>query len=292
MGNISLNIGGVPEHFNIPWYQAIEKGLFEQEGINLDWKDYPGGTGAMVKDLRNGTLDVAVLLTEGIVADIVNGNPSKIIQVYVDSPLLWAIHVPAHSSFNYVEELEGKRYAISRRGSGSHLMAFVDATQRGWDPAGLELVLVGGLDGARQAFRENKADVFMWEKFMTKSLVDKGEFRRIGETPTPWPCFVIAAREEIIAKQTPALQKLLQVINQSTQKFMANKTESLAAITERFQLQPDDAATWFASTRWSKEGEVSTGMLQEVINTLYNLRIIDQLPDPAIIKATLNAGSI
>jgi len=288
MENITLTIGGVPEHFNIPWYLAMENGLFKQEGINLNWIDYPGGTGAMAKDLRNGTLDVAVLLTEGIVADIANGNPSKIIQVYVDSPLLWGIHVPAQSSFQSVDELAGKRYAISRMGSGSHLMAFVDATQRGWDPTALELVLIGDLNGARTAFRENKADVFMWEKFMTKPLVDNGEFRRVGETPTPWPCFVIAARQEIIEQHTPALQKLLKIINQSASNFMANKAESLAVIAERFHLQPEDAATWFAATRWSTGGEVSTDMLQEVIDTLFNLRIIQDQPDPASIKANIS----
>jgi len=79
----TLKIGGVPEHFNLPWHQAIEQGLFRNEGLEINWQDYPGGTGAMAKDLRSGDLDVAVLLTEGIVADIVKGNPSKIISVYV-----------------------------------------------------------------------------------------------------------------------------------------------------------------------------------------------------------------
>jgi hypothetical protein len=33
---------------------------------------------------------------------------------------------------------------------------------------------------------------------MTKPLVDKGIFR-IGDCPTPWPCFVIAVRDELIS---------------------------------------------------------------------------------------------
>jgi hypothetical protein len=43
--------------------------------------------------LRDGETDIAVILTEGIVKDIVAGNPSKIVQVYVESPLIWGIHV-------------------------------------------------------------------------------------------------------------------------------------------------------------------------------------------------------
>jgi len=293
MENTTLNIGGVPEHFNIPWHLAMENGSFAQAGLQLNWIDYPGGTGAMAKDLRSGALDVAVLLTEGIVADIVKGNRSNIIQEYVSSPLIWGIHVPAHSSFETVTELEGKRYAISRMGSGSHLMAFVDATQRGWDPTALQLVLIGDLQGAREAFRKNEADVFMWEKFMTKPLVDNGEFRRVGETPTPWPCFVIAARQEIIETKKAALQQLLNVINNATQQFMADKEAAVQEITQRFDLLPADAATWFASTQWATGGEVSDNLVALVLDTLFNLRIIDHKPNPASIKTSIySSGTI
>jgi hypothetical protein len=40
----------------------------------------------MCQMLRDGETDIAVILTEGIVKDIVAGNPSKIVQVYVESP--------------------------------------------------------------------------------------------------------------------------------------------------------------------------------------------------------------
>lgn len=281
MDPITFQVGGVPEHFNLPWYQAIEQGLFEKEGLQVKWTDFAGGTGAMTKELRNGTLDVAVALTEGIVADIVKGNPSKILQVYVESPLIWGIHVPAASTFQTVEELEGKRYAISRMGSGSHLMAVVDARQRGWDPGGLELVLVGGMDGAREAFRNNKADAFMWEKYMSKPLVDAGEFRRIGETPTPWPCFVIAVREEVIRKHGPALRKMLHIVNQQTKAFQQDADAAISLISNRFHLLPEDARSWLASTRWAAGGGVSPAMVGQVLHTLYDLHIIDTLPDPA-----------
>ncbi len=63
-----------PEHFNLPWHLAIQQGLFGKEGLNIHWREYPGGTGAMIRDLRSGDLDAAVLLTEGIVAGICKGN--------------------------------------------------------------------------------------------------------------------------------------------------------------------------------------------------------------------------
>jgi len=47
---------------------------YKDEGINLRCKDYYGGTGAMCKALRENEIDLAVVLTEGIVKDIIGGN--------------------------------------------------------------------------------------------------------------------------------------------------------------------------------------------------------------------------
>ena len=36
----TIRLGGVPEHFNLPIHLAIEKGKFEEKGINLEWTTY------------------------------------------------------------------------------------------------------------------------------------------------------------------------------------------------------------------------------------------------------------
>ena len=84
----NFKIGGVPEHFNLPWYLTMSNKEYHTHGINLRWKDYFGGTGQMCKALRTGEIDMAIILTEGIIRDIIHGNNSKIVQVFVKSPLL------------------------------------------------------------------------------------------------------------------------------------------------------------------------------------------------------------
>ncbi len=276
---MTLSIGGVPEHFNLPWYRAIAQQQFEQAGISVNWTDYPGGTGAMMQDLRNGNLEVAVALTEGVVAEIVNQQSCRILQLYVESPLIWGIHVSGKASWQKIEDLKGKRYAISRLGSGSHLMAFVHAQQQGWDPQELSFVTVGNLEGARKVLATEEADVFMWEKFMTKPLVDSGEFRRIGECPTPWPCFVIAASEQALVSKAAALQKMLSVIRQACREFMEHP-EAVQLVADRFHFQLEDAQTWFHQTRWATNPHLSRTMLQQVLNTLYEVGTIPEKTDP------------
>jgi len=155
-----ITVGGVPEHFNYPWHTGIESGAFSDAGIDLQYVDYPGGTGAMTKALRSKELDVAVVLTEGCVADILNGNPSRIVQAYVQSPLVWGIHVADGSELTQIDQINGKRYAISRFGSGSHLMAIVDASERGWATDAMQFEVVKNLAGAREALANGTADIF------------------------------------------------------------------------------------------------------------------------------------
>ena len=208
---LHLKVGGVPEHFNLPWHHCIEKALFEKESIKIEWIDYKGGTGAMCKALREKEIDLAIILSEGIVYDIIQGNEAQLMSWYVTSPLIWGIHTSANNEFNHVNDLQNKRYAISRFGSGSHLMAYVDALNRNWTIKDDKWVVVNSLNGALESLKNNESEIFFWEKFTTKPYVDKGELKRLAECPTPWPCFAIAVRNELISNYKLELKKVIDI---------------------------------------------------------------------------------
>ena len=128
-----VKVGGVPEHFNYPWIDCIEKDVFKKAGFDVEWYDCPGGTGEMSTSLENESIDIAIMLTEGSLKKIKTGKKFKIIQKYIESPLLWGIHVNAKSSYQKIKDLEGKTAAISRFNSGSHLMTYVLAEQQSWN---------------------------------------------------------------------------------------------------------------------------------------------------------------
>jgi sulfonate transport system substrate-binding protein len=283
----TFNVGGVPEHFNFPWHIAMEEGLFEKENVSVNWADYPGGTGAMNKDLREGTLDVAVLLTEGAIADITKGNPSVIVSFYVKSPLIWGMHVGANSSYKDVKQLQGQTYAISRPGSGSHLMAYVDAKSRGWDTADLKFETINNLDGARKALTEGEADIFLWEKFTTKPYVDNGEFRILGECPTPWPCFVIVVRKEILSECLTEVKSMLNVLFQCCANLMKDPL-AVEKISSRYNIKKEDIALWFAQTSWATDSRVEDKAIEKVMDSLCQLNLIDKVLPVAKVKVGLD----
>ena len=270
-----IHIGGVPEHFNLPWYLTLRDKAYQDVGINLRWKDYYGGTGQMCKALREGEIDLAVILTEGIIRDIINGNPSKIVQVFVGSPLIWGIHVAKNTSYQSVADLKGTKAAISRYGSGSHLMAYVHAETQDWDLSkDLQFEVIKNLEGALEALPEGTADYFMWEKFTTKPYVDQGPFRLIGECPTPWPCFVIAAREEFLENEPEAIKNILEIINSTTKEFKQIPSID-QMIAHRYDQKLEDVQEWLSLTNWSQEN-LSITELELVQEKLMQLELIDE----------------
>lgn len=270
----TIKIAGVPEHFNLPWQMCIEDGEFEAVGIDLEWTDVPEGTGKMCQMLRDGETDIAVILTEGIIKDIAAGNPSKIVQVYVQSPLIWGIHVAANSAYKTLADLEHKKVAISRFGSGSQLMSIVNAENQNWDTSKLEFEVVNTIDGAVEALTSGKADYFMWERFMTKPLVDQGIFRRIADCPTPWPCFVIAVRNEFLENNPNVIEQILEIINTTTEEFKIIPSID-RTLASKYNQEVDAIQEWLKLTRWSQK-QMTAQTLDKIMEQLLKLQIIDK----------------
>ncbi|WP_029033021.1 substrate-binding domain-containing protein [Salinimicrobium terrae] len=272
-----IKVGGVPEHFNLPWHLCIDDGTFKKNSLDLSWRNFPDGTGAMCKAMRNKEIDAAVILTEGIIKDIHHGNEAVIVQEYIASPLIWGVHVAAESGFKNFEDLKHQKVAISRYGSGSHLMAFVNARNLGWDPSKLEFEVVGDIKGAIEALRSGRAGYFMWEHFTTKPLVDKGVFRRIADCPTPWSCFVIAVRKEFLEKETVTVLSMLKTINDLTRKFKGIPKIELA-LARKYDQKTEDIEQWLKITSWSQK-QISVQEIQKVQDQLKELGLIPEIKD-------------
>jgi len=253
---------------------CIENGEFEEVGINLEWTDVPEGTGKMCQMLRDGETDIAVILTEGIVKDINAGNDCKIVQVYVQSPLIWGIHVDAKSNYYELADLKDKKPAISRMGSGSHLMSIVNANNQNWDTSTLQFEIVNTIDGAVEALSSEKADYFMWERFMTKPLVDNKTFRRIADCPTPWPCFVIAVKNEVLKKHPNTIAQILEIINMTTEEFKMIPSID-RTLASKYNQKIEDIQEWLTLTQWSQTN-LNEKMLNKIQNQLFDLNIIDK----------------
>jgi sulfonate transport system substrate-binding protein len=270
----TFHIGGVPEHFNIPIRKAIDEGVFELQNIYLNWQDYKGGTGELVKALVEKKIDIGILLTEGAVKAAVEKGGFKIIQVYVNSPLHWGIYISNQSNINDLSEVKNPRFCISRYGSGSHLMAYLLAKQQGWNSENLEFVEVGNFAGALEELNQNTTSLFLWERFMTKPFVDRGELAKLGEIPTPWASFSIVVRDEIMDTHEAEIALFIKSLSDYTYKFKQNTLESIDYISSYFDFSVNDMKKWIIDTDWNYVLDRPQPKLQKALDFLQKMNLI------------------
>ena len=269
----TIRCTGVPEHFNYPWQLALKSGDFEKAGIDVQWEDQSAGTGAMARDLRDNKIDLAIMLTEGALTDIVRGNPSKIVSTYVQSPLNWGVHTSAKAQINSTDEIEGKTFAISRMNSGSHLMAFLYGRNKGIQISSTDFNLVNNLDGARHALKAEPNQLFLWEKYTTKPLVDSGEFKLIDHCLTPWPSFVVVVRKEYLRNNPEVVDQVLSIVGKYADALQHGEDTALA-ISKHYHLDLEDAQEWSKSVSWKLDYQLDVKMLVEVSFILSELGIL------------------
>ncbi len=270
----SIKIGGVPEHFNLPWRLAIEEGQFNFTGKRVIWEDQPLGTGQMVQKLKSGELDMAVLLTEGVVKAILeDGLDAAILQVYVSSPLRWGIHVPYNSAIRTFDDLKGKNFAISRYGSGSHLMTYVKAEYEGWNLSDLKFNVVGDVEACMQSLERNENQGFLWEKYTTFPYTEKERCRYIDEVITPWPCFVLAVPRNLEVDKLNNIKKMIEVVLQlaATLKTSEDVAELIAW---RYNLRLGQVKNWLVETDWNYLCHDYQNELEKTVKYLVKLGLI------------------
>lgn len=271
----TVRIGGVPEHFNYPWHLARERGLYAKYGVNVEWVTQKCGTGAMIAALKAKEQDVVVALTEGLVADIAKGSNLKLLGTYVSSPLCWALSAGiSDEKINSVADLSKGTFAVSRYGSGSHLMACVLASQQGWDQKAIKFEVKGNFSNLRDAVNSSSSDCFMWETFTTKPFHDKKIIKRVGQIFTPWPCFMLAARADVAAEKRDAIRRAMRAVGEAAALFHAEADTMPSVIAKRYGLKPEDAQAWYNGVRISATPTVPESAIQKALSSLRQAAVL------------------
>lgn len=237
-------------------------------------------------------------MTEGFVADIGKSNAKnetsayKLVGTYVDSPLCWAISVGNKSKIHSVEDLKGKRVGVSRIGSGSYVMSYVLADQHGWlseSKSPFEVVPLGDFKALRNGVNEgDKADFFMWEHFTTKKYYDNGELKRIGDIYTPWPSWMIAARDAKDKK----LEDLAEKLNKGVLYFREHEKESIEHITGTMEYSEEDALAWLKTVKFSDNVRgVDPEVVKKTIQVLQKAGALDDKAGDASSMVAIKASS-
>jgi hypothetical protein len=135
---------------------------------------------------------------------------------------------------------------------------------------------VQDLDGGIKAIVNGTADYFLWEYFTTKPFVDKGLLKRIGKISTPWPCFVLAIRNEILETRSSEIKTIINIINKQVGLFNnpLHYNQLINLYAERYDQDPVDINSWLSSTRWDTNKYITIKQMNVIQNKLLELNVI------------------
>jgi hypothetical protein len=99
-------------------------------------------------------------------------------------------------------------------------MAYVNAANQNWNTDNLQFEIINTIDGAVDS-HSGTVDYFMWERFMTKPLVE-GIFRR-WRPPYSLALFCNCSTRRCFRKHPKIIKTILDTINRKTNSFKISK---------------------------------------------------------------------
>ena len=183
----------------------------------------------------------------------------------------WAISAGAtRNDLTSVDDLKGGKIGVSRIGSGSYVMGFVLADQRGWlSPSASspfsDTVVLDNFKNLRDGVNSDKADFFMWEHFTSKKFYDSGEIKRVGEIYTPWSSWKIVASTKLCSTGTMdhRVEEMFGKLDKGIKYFEENQDEAVQYISSQLGYTTSDATEWLKTVRFPA---ATRGVKSEVVD--------------------------
>ena len=225
----------------------------------------------------NDEIDVSIALTESLLAGIAKNNTSyKFIGTYIQSPLNWAVITGVNSKYNSLDEVEGTKFGISRKGSGSEVMANVMSLEKGWKKS-LDFQINDSFQNLRQSVNDGSTSCFMWEWFTTLPYVKTGEVKFIGNQLTPWPSWSIVSKPQI---ESEKLTKFLNDLDNAVRSFDNSRTNGDAAnyVSKTFNYDINDVNEWLKGVIYSQShlNVVDSKVLIKTLDILAKANVISK----------------
>ncbi|KAJ1863711.1 hypothetical protein LPJ78_003859 [Coemansia sp. RSA 989] len=238
-----LRVGCVPEHFSAPLMYAVDNGMFLDERIEL--VECKLGTGDMVKRVVAGELDVAIS---------------------------WAVSVKQDSKYCSLDDLAfGATFGISRKGSGSQVMAQYASSQYEWKEP--QFAVLGDVNGLIEGVQTSQADAFLWERTTMQRHYSRQQVRYLGTVRPPWPAFSLAALSPLISDHKRVVG-FLEWVQKAIEDFMGERR--IEYVCERLGYGEEDVKGWLEYVRFSA-GEVDCGKIDKVLKALEKAGVVKDL---------------
>ncbi|BAQ10753.1 NMT1/THI5 like domain protein [Bacillus sp. OxB-1] len=182
--NKKVDIGMLKLTSSAPLFIALEKGFFEEEGIDAQEKWFEAAQPISVAT-TSGDIDVGATGITASLYNMVAGGEKLLIvadkgreQAGYSST---AVLVPSDSDAASIEDLKGKKIGITQTGSTYHYMAGQLLELHGLTTADVELVPVNSIPGLMETLQSKQVDAVLLNEPNVSRVVKEGYGKVIAQ---------------------------------------------------------------------------------------------------------------
>lgn len=181
---VSLEIGMLKLTSSAPLFIGIEKGFFQEEGIDAKAKWFDAAQPIAVATAA-GSVDVGATGITASLYNMVAGGQKLVIVAdkgreqagYSSSALLY----PSDSPLKSIEELKGKKLGITQTGSTYHYMAGKLLEKHGLTLQDIELIPLNSIKGLMEALKSKQVDAVLLNEPNISTVVEEGYGKVIAQ---------------------------------------------------------------------------------------------------------------
>lgn len=281
----TVKVGVLPISNVAPLYLGMEKGYFEEEGLEIEPAPAQSGN-EIVTAMVSGDQPFAFLGYVPAASGRAQGLPIKLI-ANADNGAETAkeewtqLMVAKDSPIRAVEDLAGKTIAVNALKGVGEVVIKAALDKRGVDPNSIELLEVP-FPEMPAALERGRVDV-IWapEPFLTSVL---GAGGREIEAPLTtlgklYPNGTYATTEQYLGENEDVVERFARAMNKSSDYATENPDEARATIPEFTQIPPDIAEK-IRLPLWPTE--IDREQLQELIDYAAQYQVIEEDKKPAL----------
>jgi NitT/TauT family transport system substrate-binding protein len=267
----------------VPLEVGAKEGIFAKQGLELQIFDFAGGA-KLHQAMAAGSLDLGVGAGTDL-ALLAKGSPELAVCNGAGPLLFIGMAVPKDSAAKSLADLKGARIGVTTVNSLTYWLALELARQRGWGPAGVTPIAIGGASSSiLAAFRTRMVDAGIVSTGLAFQMEDQGEGRLLAPVSS-WAGDLggstVFATRALIASDPDAIRRFLRGWFDAVRFMRANRDETVKIAAQMTGLPLAIQAKEYDLTlpMFNTDGHFDAQILATLKRSFADLKLLDTPPD-------------
>lgn len=275
----------ISPQYHLPFIAAQEKGLWKEQGLEVEWVSFRGGPLAY-RGLAAEELDMVMGGTTGAVQSLIAGVPQTLV---ADVRTSQGFHfwVLVDSPVKEGKDLKGARIGVTGLGSLTHAYGRMVTRSLGLEKD-VTFVAVGGVKEQAAALKARAIDAVVFDSISTAPLKVAGETRELLRLddffPKEWVEVSILARSKFAAANRELVVRAIKGFFRATDFIENNRSWALEKMKSSMGYTEKEAEVIYPLLKYGKHGKINIKGLQNQLNFLVQYGIVAKEKVPPLEK--------